>query len=102
MSTQILPEPRKTRPEATEPVDSVLDALADLYKRITHHENKEKENNMLEKYDYFCYHSERGRACTYAMKSKALFLMGDYPDVKKEIEKVVKAIRNIEEGFCRE
>lgn len=94
--TKILSDGRKTRPEITEPIDGILDALNDLRKRINSHDDFRINNNsMLEKYDYFCYHSERGRSCTYAIQSKQLFMLCDWKHIQEDLLKLLNTIREV-------
>jgi len=91
------------RAAANEPTDYILDLLFDLMKRLDKHEKGGAGSGMLEKYDYFCRVSDKGRACTYSMKSKALFLNYDFPEIKQMIEKLLVYIREIpgHENFGR-
>ena len=91
----------KNRPPPTEPIHLILDSLSDLIERASTHDNKNKKNSMVEKYDYFIRHSDRGRACTYALKCKQLFVMSDLDDIKKEVEKLVSAIRLTDERYLK-
>lgn len=86
---------RNDRPAASEPIHSVMDSLYDLWVRIKDHKGSQKNNNMLEKYDYFVRNSNRGRSCTYAHKCKALFLLSDYEDIKKHLLQVIENIREV-------
>lgn len=95
MVSKIRDKPREKRPDPTEPIDMVIDCLNDLTKRIDKHQGKDRSNNMLEKYDYFCYHAELGRACTYAIQSKRLFLVGDWQDTQRNLLRLLEAIRMV-------
>lgn len=86
---------KNDRAPAGHPIHSVMDSLFDLWVRMKDHDGSQKNNNMLEKYDYFVRHSNRGRSCTYAHKCKALFLMSDYQDVKKQLLEVIEHIREV-------
>jgi len=77
-------------------IDNVLDLLSDLRERLDRHTPTGKEgSSMLEKYDYFCRVSDKGRACSYAMKSKQLFLLCDLKDVKTLLEKLIFHMRQV-------
>lgn len=77
-------------------LDHVLDLLTDIKTRIDQHTPTGKPGSgMLEKYDYFCRVSDKGRACTYGMKAKQLFLLCDFKDVKELLEKAVFYMRQI-------
>ena len=92
------------RAPARDSVDQSLDALADLWRRMDQNGPKGKPSSgMLEKFDYFCRVSDRGRDCTYAVQSKKLFLLNDFADVKALVEQVVKSIRKLpgHENFGR-
>ena len=85
-------------------IDRVLDLFADLKARLDQNgPNGAPGTGMLEKYDYFCRVSDRGRACSYSMKSKKLFLLNDFKDVKDIVEKLVRHIRKLpgNENFGR-
>jgi len=45
----------------------ILSKLADLLESLG------KDNDMLERYDYFCKHSENGPDCRYAQMAKDFF-----------------------------
>jgi len=87
------------RPETTDPFSLLLDKLNDLIYRSTHH--KGNGTNLLEKYDYFIRHSNKGRICTYSHKCKQLFYMSDFQEVKQELSELINIIRTIpgEEDF---
>jgi len=94
---------KKERSKPNEPVDYVLDGLWDLITRINTHDKKHLGNNMLEKYDYFARHGKQGRNCTYGLKAKQMFMIYDWPDVKKQLKKIVEYIRTIpgSENFAK-
>lgn len=51
---------------------------------------------MLEKYDYFIRSSSAGRACTYATKSRELFMAFDWAEVRPLVLKLLEAARELE------
>jgi len=73
---------------ARNPREELLDLLWKLEKSF----GKE----MLEKYIWFAEHGERGRDCTYALKSSHLFYSKHYEDVKEALLKVLAGIRKLE------
>ena len=91
------------RAAPNEPIDYILDMLYDLKVRLDRHAKGPTGQGVLEKYDYFCRVSDKGRACTYAMKSKALFLTCDFPEIKDMLEKLLVYIRAVpgNENFGR-
>jgi hypothetical protein len=92
----------KERPKTSEPCHVFLDKLFNLYHRVEHFRGEEAENNLLKKYDYFIRHSDKGRACTYAMKCKQLILAAEFKDLKGLIEELVYAVREMgEEDFAK-
>ena len=91
-------EPKdRTSPRAapTGPIDNILDQLFDLMTHLDTHENKGSGSGMLEKYDYFNRVSDKGRACTYGMKAKQMYLNYDWPKTKTRLEKLIVSIRQI-------
>lgn len=94
----------KSRPAATLPIHSVLDRLFDLFDRVRNHAGEHRDNNIVEKYDYFIRHSSRGRSCSYSLKCKALFELSDYEDIKDLTAKLVEVIREMpgEASFLKE
>ena len=91
------------RAAPTGPIDYVLDQLFDLMIYLDTHGNKGPGSGMLERYDYFNKVSDKGRACTYGMQAKQLFLTGSWPQTKTMIEKLVGLIRQLpgHEEFCK-
>jgi hypothetical protein len=91
------------RAAPNEPIDYTLDQLYDLKLRLDKHGTGPAGSGMLEKYDYFTRVSDKGRACTYAMKSKSLFLNYDFPEIKQMLEKLLVYIRAVpgHENFGR-
>lgn len=88
----------KTSPRAApkDNIDRMIDILNDLRERLdVNGPTGAVGSGMLEKYDYFCRVSDRGRDCTYGIKSKKLFLLNDLEDVKKLVEQFVKTIRTL-------
>lgn len=100
-------EPRdhnSPRAPARDSIETTLDLLCDLRIRMDQNGAKGKPNSgMLEKYNYFCRVSDRGRDCTYSIKAKKLFLLNDFEDVKNLVERIVKEIRKLpnHENFGR-
>jgi hypothetical protein len=60
----------------------LIDILAELQHRFTHHGGT-LEGNVLERYFYFIQHSEYGKKCSFALKSRELFLRHDFEAVMK-------------------
>jgi hypothetical protein len=92
------------RAPALDQLDHLLDTLSDLQWRLDQNgSNGNPGTGMLEKYDYFCRVSDKGRRCAYAIKSKKLFLLNDFKDVKKQLEHIILRIRQIpgNENFGR-
>ena len=83
------------RAAPTGPVDYVLDQLYDLMIHLDEHGSKGPGSGMLEKYDYFNRVSDKGRACTYGMQSKQLFLQHSWPTTKIMLEKLLVLIRQV-------
>ena len=83
------------RVAANDPIEYTLDMLYDLKVRLDKHQEGPPGSGMLEKYDYFCRVSDKGRACTYTMKSKSLFLNYDWPEVRVMLEKLLTYIRAV-------
>lgn len=74
-----------------EPIDSVLDQLYDLKKRLDR--PVVQGDSALEMYDYFTRVSDQGRDCTYARKGKHIFLTKDWEEVKRELLQLLLNIR---------
>lgn len=89
------------RATTSDPTQQLLDILYDLSYRLSHHDGDGID--LLERYDYFVRNSERGRACTYALKCKQLFYLSDYDKVKELLIKLTETIRQIpgEENFLK-
>lgn len=75
----------QNRPTASSCDQLLLDLLWDLSIRL---KTNQPGNSMLERYNYFIRSSDRGRACTYAMKCKQLFYTYDYQEVKELLKKI--------------
>lgn len=91
----------KPRAPSSDPSQQILDILYDLSYRLRHHDGDGID--LLERYDYFIRNSERGRACTYALKCKHLFYLSDYDKVKELLIKLIEVIRSLpgEEKFLK-
>lgn len=92
------------RAPAVDQFDPVLDLLYDLKIRLDKNGAKGAQGTgLLERFDYFCRVSDRGRDCSYAIKSKKLFLLNDFKDIKALLEHVIQKIRHIpgHENFGR-
>lgn len=56
-----------------------------------------KQNSLVEKYNYFIEHSDKGDNCTYAQKCLLLFRNeGEYELVKNDINLIISTIDQIE------
>ncbi len=75
--------------------DDLLSALYNLSLRMNQHGGKLDES-MLERYQYFKTHSERGEDCVYAKKCRALFVEFDYEDTKKLFLETLELYRQTE------
>lgn len=78
-----------TLPPATHPIHTLMDKLFELYVRLKHTGGQSGAMNVLEAYNHFIRESDRGRACSMALKCKSLFTTQDYEDIKKLVEEVV-------------
>lgn len=67
--------------------------LDDLRLRLI---NKDGYSDMVEKYKYFCTHSEYGKNCSYAKKCKDVYLRYDYEDIKILFLKILEQYRIVE------
>jgi hypothetical protein len=75
------------------PLHRVLDVLEDLRERLNRTGPEGADgSDFLRRYRSFIEISDKGRACTYAMKCKELFLLSDYHDIKELLEQVQEAI----------
>lgn len=80
-------------------LETLMDQLWLLFDRLNTFQGdpKNRGNNLIEKYNYFITHSENGRGCTYALKSKELFRTHEYPRIKELILEIAETIRSLEE-----
>lgn len=86
----------KERMPATSPLDTLMDHLFDLWKRMSHTGETSDGMNVLESFDYFSREGNRGRDCTYARKSQHLFYKQDYCDIKRMIQQIIETISQLE------
>lgn len=70
--------------------------LWELAQRINSHGGLLPGDSMFERYTYFVKHSEYGKDCSYARKSRDLILKHDYDDILKLFLKVLEEYRKIE------
>lgn len=92
------------RAPAIDQIDHIMDLLSDLQWRLDQNgPDGAPGTGMLERYDYFCRVSDQGRKCSYAIKTKKLFLLNDFADVKKMLEHIILRIRQVKgnENFGR-
>lgn len=77
----------------TTSISSLLDKLNQLRQRLNQHTSEGIEDGgMLKKYSYFVRTSSLGRACTYSIKTKELFFLEDYEEIKELIEEVYQLL----------
>lgn len=86
--------PEEERPETKDKEQIILDILWDIYERISRHNNNKEYKNMLEQYNYFIRKSTSKRDCTYAIKSRRLFMQYDYKDILNLLDKLNKELDN--------
>lgn len=56
----------------------------------------QKNGGMLERYCFFCEHSEHGPSCGYALKAKDLWEKMDYEEVRKLFLEALEEFRLVE------
>ena len=84
-------------PSAELPIHHLLDTLYELQQRLLH-TGGGKGIELLEKYRGLIEVSNMGRACTYAMKCKNLFMNNDYQEIKRLVQKVMLIMDEMENG----
>ena len=76
----------------------LMDALWDLYMRMSHTDGDPAKMNVLEAYQSFKRQSRKGEDCTYVLKVLKLFQKQDYQDIKLKITELFELFQEMEEN----
>ena len=76
--------------------DSVSKLLSSLYRFRSHLQSRERNVDVLEAFSWFKENGQKGENCTFAQKSRKLFLQTKYDETKQQFLDILKIFREIE------
>lgn len=78
-------------------IDKLLFSFYKLYRRLHNHRGEEgQKDSLLTKWNYFATHTDTN--CTYAQKSRNLFLKDDLPEIRILLNEIVSQLDALEKG----